>query len=147
MTTSQARVDFTALKRKGRLPPPPDDASDNLSAPEVAPTVAHSPDQLLTSAQAATAHTEPSPSSEGREVTGAIERTVSRVVRPYVPAPAVEAIDGRSRLRTGRTEPFSTRVRADFRARLIRLADHQGCTMAEALEIAVERMEKELGLL
>jgi hypothetical protein len=138
-------VDFSALKRKNRLPPPPDDFSDNLSAPEHAPAAAL-PNPSPTSALAPAGGTAPSLPGEHGEVTGPGKRTMSRVVRPYVPAPPVEALDGRSRLRTGRTEPFSTRVRADFRARLIRLADHQGCTMAEALEIAVERMERELGL-
>ena len=119
-------VDFSSLKKKKRLPPPPDDASDNLTAPEHAPV----PPSTATPATAA----EP------------LDRPVGRVVRPYVPPPPVEAVDGRSRLRTGRTEPFSTRVRSDFRHRLVQLADHLGCTMAEALEIAVERMEREKGL-
>ena len=47
---------------------------------------------------------------------------------------------------TGRVEPFSTRVRADFRPRLIALADRYGVTMGEALELAVEALERESGL-
>jgi hypothetical protein len=115
-------VDFSALQRKRRLPPPPNDASQNLAVPEVAPAAPPA-------------------------VPLAPEGPRRKVIRPYVPAePPPEAVDGRSRLRTGRVEPFSTRVRADFRPRLIALADRYGVTMGEALELAVEALERECGL-
>ena len=120
-------VDFSALQRKRRLPPPPSDASENLSAPEFA--------SATTQAVSST-----SLSSESE-----VQRR--KVIRPYVPAdPPPEVVDGRSRLRTGRVEPFSTRVRADFRPRLIALADRYGVTMGEALELAVEALERQSDL-
>jgi hypothetical protein len=125
-------VDFGALKRRSRLPAPPTEASDNLTAPEVAPAV--SQPSVLAASQMA--EDEPLPPGGPR----------GRVVTPYVEPPPVEAIDGRTRLRTGRTEPFSTRVRAEFRPLLVRLADHLNCTMAEALERAVEEMAKRTGV-
>ena len=118
-------VDFSALQRKRRLPPPPSDASENLAVPEIA-----------AAAPSGGAAGAPPPDPEVRR---------GKVIRPYVPVePPPEAVDGRSRLRTGRVEPFSTRVRADFRPRLIALADRYGVTMGEALELAVEALEREI---
>jgi hypothetical protein len=125
-------VDFGALKRRSRLPAPPTEASDNLTAPEVAPAV--SQPSMLASSQI---------TEEGVLPPG---RPRGRVVTPYVEPPAMQVIDGRARLRTGRTEPFSTRVRAEFRPLLVHLADHLNCTMAEALERAVEEMAKRNGV-
>jgi hypothetical protein len=120
-------VDFSALQRKRRLPPPPDDASENLAAPEVAPAVP-----------------QVEPPTEHQSDLSDSELPRRKVIRPYVPAePPPEPVDGRSRLRTGRVEPFSTRVRADFRPRLIALADHYGVTMGEALELAVAALERD----
>lgn len=120
-------VDFSALQRKRRLPPPPSDASENLAVPEVA-----------AAAPQAVPLATPPPDPE-------VPRR--KVIRPYVPVESPqEAVDGRSRLRTGRVEPFSTRVRADFRPRLIALADRYGVTMGEALELAIEALERESGL-
>ena len=53
-------------------------------------------------------------------------------------------VDGRSRRATGRVYPFSTRVASDFRPRLIALADSLGCSMAEALEEAIEALEEKM---
>lgn len=123
-------VDFSALQRKRRLPPPPDDASENLTAPEAAPANGR--------AEPSAAQLSASPDTEPPR---------RKVIRPYIPTePPPEPVDGRSRLRTGRVEPFSTRVRADFRPRLIALADHYGVTMGEALELAVASLEREVGL-
>lgn len=132
-------VDFSALRRRGRLPAPPDDASNNLTAPE------HAPPELLAPATPATY---PAQGREGEAAASVpVQTTRGRIVQPYTPPePSPQQMDGRSRLRTGRTEPFSTRVRPDFRSRLIALANQRQCTMAEALELAVEALERELGV-
>ena len=103
--TATAKVDFGALRKKSRLPSPPQDASRNLTEPEL-------PAQPASAAARATA------------------------VRDDVPT------DGRSLRKTGRTEPFATRVRADFRPRVMRLATLRGCTMAEVLELALDELER-----
>jgi hypothetical protein len=92
----------------------------------------------------------PAPPSDASENLAAPEiaapETQVRKVRPYVPAePPPVPVDGRARLRTGRVEPFSTRVRADFRPRLIAMADHYSVTMGEALEMALAALERETG--
>lgn len=118
-------VDFGNIRRGNRLPKPPEDASPNLGAPEqIAPAlgVADPPVQH--------AHAER-------------RRVVEQYVAPAVPA---EEVDGRSRLRTGRTEPFSTRVRADFKPRLIAAANRHSCTMAEALERALDALDEADGI-
>jgi hypothetical protein len=141
-TEATPNVDFAALKRRSRLPAPPVEASDNLAAPEAAPAT---PQPTVQAAEAASA-----PASvmrdEGGEEALLYERPRGRVVTPYIRPPAIDAIDGRSRLRTGRTEPFSTRVRAEFRPLLVRLADRLNCTMAEAMERALEEMAKRHGI-
>lgn len=104
-----AKVDFGALRKKSRLPSPPEDASHNLAEPELpgqpAPVPVHSQ------------------------------------ARPAAPRDDLPT-DGRSLRKTGRTEPFATRVRADFRPRVMRLAALRGCTMAEVLELALDELER-----
>lgn len=103
-----AKVDFAALRKKSRLPNPPEDASRNLTEPE------------LPGRPAAAAPAAPRPTA----------------------APEEMPTDGRSLRKTGRTEPFATRVRADFRPRVMRLAALRGCTMAEVLELALDELER-----
>lgn len=102
--TATAKVDFGALRKKSRLPSPPQDASRNLIEPEL-------PSQPVPAGARA-------------------------AVQEDVPT------DGRSLRKTGRTEPFATRVRADFRPRVMRLAALRGCTMAEVLELALDELER-----
>jgi hypothetical protein len=140
--SKDSTVDFSALRRRGRLPAPPDDASNNLTAPEHAPPESPAPPAPATPTAGP---------ARGREGEAAAivpaQAARGRVVQPYTPPePIPPQMDGRSRLRTGRTEPFSTRVRPDFRSRLIFLANQRQCTMAEALELAVEALERELGV-
>lgn len=117
-------LDFGNIRRTRRLPAPPQDASANLDAPE---------------------HIVPPSNGTGtREPAGPAERR--RIVDPYVPPEIpVDDVDGRSRLRTGRTEPFSTRVRADFKPRLIAAANRHRCTMSEALEKALDALDRSDG--
>ena len=117
-------LDFGKIRRR-RLPAPPQDASANLDAPEHVPS-------LLGDVRVAG----PQAPAERR-----------RVVEPYVPPSVpIDDMDGRSRLRTGRTEPFSTRVRGDFKPRLIAAANRHRCTMAEALEKALDALDRSEGL-
>jgi len=112
-------LDFGNVRR-GRLPAPPQDASSNLGAPEHIPPVRNE-------------------NSQPGTLTYAERR---RVVDPYVPPDVPpDDVDGRSRLRTGRTEPFSTRVRANFKPRLIAAANRHRCTMAEALEKSLDALD------
>jgi hypothetical protein len=126
-------VDFSALKRRGRLPPPPEEASENLAEPEHAP------------APVGTLSASPHPSQD--KTSNLVLKRERKIVKPYVEPIPPPPSDGRHRLRTGRVEAFSTRVRPEFRPLLIRIADNQQCTMAEALEMAVDRLAKDLGLL
>lgn len=103
--TATAKVDFGALRKKSRLPSPPEDASRNLAEPELPGQPAAAP---------------------------------ARAPAPREDLPT----DGRSLRKTGRTEPFATRVRADFRPRVMRLAALRGCTMAEVLELALDELER-----
>jgi hypothetical protein len=114
-------LDFGAIRRGRRLPAPPQEASGNLDAPEhIVPA-----GNLLDT-----------PAQQGRG-----ERR--RVVEQYeAPEPVAADVDGRSRLRTGRTEPFSTRVRSDFKPRLIAAANRHHCTMSEALERALDALDR-----
>jgi len=118
--TATAKVDFAALRKKSRLPSPPEDASRNLAEPELPGQPASPPPAPSPPA------TPPAPRS-----------------RPHTPPPQEDApTDGRSLRKTGRTEPFATRVRADFRPRVMRLAALRGCTMAEVLELALDELER-----
>lgn len=110
--TASAKVDFAALRKKSRLPSPPEDASRNLAEPELP-------------GEAAPPGRPPPP-----------------LATPVAAAPEELPTDGRSLRRTGRTEPFATRVRSDFRPRVMRLAALRGCTMAEVLELALTELER-----
>ena len=114
-------LDFGSIRRGRRLPAPPQDASDNLDAPE----------HIVPAGSVAGASTQQGPHER--------RRVVEQYVAPEQPAADV---DGRSRLRTGRTEPFSTRVRSDFKPRLIAAANRHRCTMSEALEKALDALDR-----
>ena len=134
-------VDFSGLKRKSRLPAPPSQPSDNLSRPEL--VSAPNPPEPISEAR-------PSDEAVSSRVSGGREgedvdrpRPTKPPELPPAPQP-LPATDGRARRATGRVYPFATRVASDFRPRLIALADRLNCTMAEALEHALEALETQM---
>jgi hypothetical protein len=130
-----SEVDFSGLKRRSRLPPPPAEPSDNLRAPEHAPP---------------TVAPEASPPSHGaaapapQEGQGSPTLRTTKRARHEAPIPPSDPVDGRSRRATGRIYPFATRVTSDFKPRLISLADRLECSMSEALEQALEALEAQI---
>lgn len=57
---------------------------------------------------------------------------------PQIDAPP-SVVDGRSLRRTGRTEQFATRIKAETKAQIQQIAREEGITMAEAIERAVSK--------
>ena len=108
---------FSKLKgRRSQLPEPPDDKTQNLQAPEVAPLAPASPVLILPTATSG--HAADSPSASGRL-----------------------RIDGRARLRKDRTEALSTKIKPHHRDLLMSLADAYDGTLSETLERAIEALE------
>ena len=137
-----SEVDFSGLKRKSRLPPPPSQPSDNLSRPELAP--AANPPEPTPQGPLIDEPVNPRPiSGGGGGEAGGQPRPTRQPEPSQVPQP-LPTMDGRARRATGRIYPFATRVAPDFRPRLIALADSLNCTMAEALEHALEALETQL---
>jgi hypothetical protein len=107
-------ADMSKLKRRGSLgaPPPVEEASPNLQAPETAPApAAESPPQLPPAL---------SPTQVG-------QKTPAR--------------DGRSARRTGRTLQFATRVSPEFDQRLRDIAERDRLLLVEVLERALDAYE------
>jgi hypothetical protein len=115
-------ADLSKLKRRSTLgmPPPPDEASTNLTAPEVAPAAPPKP--------APTALTELSLSSATQP--SATERKIGR-----------RRVDGRSLRRTGRTLQFATRITEEFDELLHKIAQRDGLKLVEVLENSVAAYE------
>jgi len=133
-------VDFSGLKRKSRPPPPPSQPSDNLSRPEL--VSAANPQEPTPEGRLVGEAVNPGPLSGGGEDTDR-PQPARQPERPPDTQP-LPTMDGRARRATGRIYPFATRVASDFRPRLIALADRLNCTMAEALEHALEAPETQL---
>jgi hypothetical protein len=116
-------ADLRKLKRRNTLgaPPPLEEASQNLRAPEVAPaTVQH---------------------SHGVQNVVRSERRAEE--QPASPPPGGPVRpDGRSRRRTGRTLQFATKVSWEFDDRLRRIADRDDKLLVELLELALDAYEK-----
>jgi len=134
-------VDFSGLKRKSRLPPPPSQPSDNLSRPEL--VSAANPQEPTPEARPVVEAVNPGPLSGGGGEDTDRSQPARQPERPPDTQP-LPTMDGRARRATGRIYPFATRVASDFRPRLIALADRLNCTMAEALEHALEALETQL---
>jgi hypothetical protein len=113
-------ADLSRLKRRSSLgaPPPAEEASPNLAAPETAP--ASLPSRETPIAQ------EPRPAAQGQ----------GRLMR-----------DGRTARRTGRTIQFATRVSADFDDRLRTIAERDGILLVEVLERALDAYEAGVAVL
>ena len=119
-------ADFKNLKRHNTLgaPPPIDEASDNLSAPETAPA----PPPAAPAAPPEKAQTAPRRAKRAALAPIAIEQ--GRGHR-----------DGRSLRRTGRTLQLATRVSPEFDARLRAIAEREGMLIVEVLEEALDAYE------
>ena len=106
-------ADFKKFARKGLgAPPPLDEASDNLQAPEVAP-VAPEPVQFM-------------------EPTAA----------PTAPSPPLPRRDGRTLRKTNRTVAFATRVSTEWDNRIRDIAERDGLMLVEVLERALDAYEE-----
>jgi hypothetical protein len=113
------------LKRRNTLgtPPPFEEASQNLQAPEIVPVV---------TAPAVSPHSEAIPVlTPAGEQQGALPQSHDAQYR----------IDGRSLRRTGRTLQLATRVSWEFDDKLRRIAQRDGLKLVEVLERALEAYE------
>lgn len=67
--------------------------------------------------------------------------------RATVPAPSPEPAPRKDRrYRTGRNIQFTTKVSAEYQARVDRIIDEHGWMVAETFEKMVEALERELGI-
>jgi hypothetical protein len=119
-------ADLSKLKLKRRTtlgaPPPLEEASQNLKAPEVAPVVA--PEETPPRA-ALTPLRKPPAAGKGQE------RANDRH----------ERIDGRGLRKTGRTVQFANRVSWEFDDKLRQIAQRDGLKLVEVLERGLEAYE------
>jgi len=123
-------ANLSKLKRRNTLgvPPPFDEASQNLQAPEIAPVVT-------------------TPVVTAPAVLSRVEAVPVRIpvgepqddTQP--PRDAQYRIDGRSLRRTGRTLQLATRVSWEFDDKLRRIAQRDGLKLVEVLERALEAYE------
>jgi hypothetical protein len=116
-------ADLRKLKRRNTLgaPPPLEEASQNLKAPEVAPATVQDAVRV-----------EHGVLSQRRAEEQASSPPPRGTVRP----------DGRSRRRTGRTLQLATKVSWEFDDRLRRIADRDDKLLVEVLELALDAYEK-----
>jgi hypothetical protein len=117
-------ADLSKLKRRNTLgaPPPLEEASRNLSAPEIAPVLerpASPPDTPVLPSRRA--------GSTGR---------VKEVGHPQP-----TRIDGRGLRKTGRTLQLSTRVSWEFDEKLRNIAQRDGLKLVEVLEKGLDAYE------
>ncbi|RMO82524.1 hypothetical protein ALQ33_200131 [Pseudomonas syringae pv. philadelphi] len=115
-------ADVSKLKgRRSTLGTPPsiEEASNNLSAPEVAPVATRLPPLTR-------------PIKPAREAKPASEPPSSEERRP----------DGRSARRTNRTVQFATRVTPEFDKRVREIAEREGLLLVEVLEQALDLFDR-----
>lgn len=114
-------ADVSKLKGRSTLGTPPslDEASTNLTAPEVAPVV-------LPSTKAAR------PIRPARESKPAQAADPDSGARP----------DGRRTRRTNRTVQFATRVTPEFDKRVREVAEREGLLLVEVLELALDLYDR-----
>ena len=118
-------ANLAKLKRRNTLgtPPPFEEASQNLQAPEIVPVV-----------------TAPAVSPRGEAVL--VRKPVGEQQGdPPHPHDAQYRIDGRSLRRTGRTLQLATRVSWEFDDKLRRIAQRDGLKLVEVLERALDTYE------
>jgi hypothetical protein len=119
-------ANLSKLKRRNTLgdPPPCEEASQNLQAPEIAPMVTE---------HAVLPRVEAIPL---RELVGERQDDTPQ------PRDAPYRIDGRSLRRTGRTLQLATRVSWEFDDKLRRIAQRDGLKLVEVLERALDAYEE-----
>lgn len=117
-------ANLAKLKRRNTLgtPPPFEEASQNLQAPEIVPVV---------TAPAV------SPRGEAVPVRKPVGEQQGNPPQPH----AQYRIDGRSLRRTGRTLQLATRVSWEFDDKLRRIAQRDELKLVEVLERALEAHE------
>jgi hypothetical protein len=117
-------ANLSKLKRRNTLgaPPPLEEASQNLSAPEVAPVVAPQ-----ATPPRATATLPRKPYRAGNEHETVNDRR--------------ERIDGRGLRKTGRTVQFANRVSWEFDDKLRHIAQRDGLKLVEVLERGLDAYE------
>jgi hypothetical protein len=119
-------ADLSKLRRRNTLgaPPPLEEASQNLQAPEIAPVM------------------EP-PAEVPRRATVPSQEPVS-TLEDATPQPPHQQlrIDGRSLRKTGRTLQLATRVSWEFDEKLRYIAQRDGLKLVEVLERALEAYEE-----
>jgi hypothetical protein len=118
-------ADLSKLKRRNTLgaPPPLEEASQNLQAPELAPEGESPP--VVRRRAAGTARHAASPQ----------EDTSPR-------SPRQRRLDGRSMRKTGRTVQFATRVSEEWDEKLRHIAQRDGLLLVEVLEQALDAYEE-----
>ena len=119
-------ADLSKLRRRNTLgaPPPLEEASQNLQAPEIAPVMeppAEVPHRATVPSQ------EPASAPEN--------------ATPQPPHQQLR-IDGRSMRKTGRTIQLATRVSWEFDEKLRSIAQRDGLKLVEVLEQALEAYEE-----
>ncbi len=121
-------ADLSKLKRRTTLgaPPPPEEASRNLKAPEIAPVTA------AVAVQTASG-------SDGPVIAPGRPGKGGRVKTPGHQPPA--RIDGRSLRKSGRTVQFANRVSWEFDERLRHIAQRDGLLLVEVLEMSLDAYE------
>jgi hypothetical protein len=119
-------ADLSKLRRRNTLgaPPPLEEASQNLQAPEIAPVM------------------EP-PAEVPRRATVPSQEP-ARTPEDATPQPLhpQRRIDGRSLRKTGRTLQLATRVSWEFDEKLRYIAQRDGLKLVEVLERALEAYEE-----
>jgi hypothetical protein len=118
-------ADISKLKRRNTLgaPPPLEEASQNLKAPEIAPVVA--PEPTTPPPTAVTPLRRPQASGKGQE------RANHGQAR----------LDGRSLRKSGRTLQLATRVSWEFDDKLREIALRDGLKLVEVLERGLDAYE------
>lgn len=141
-------ADLGKLKRKSTLGPPPsmDEASQNLDAPEIAPSASshevtrlHAPEPAGRLNEATRPHA-PAPAAKSTEVTR-LHRAVEEQPVEGAPVAPRARIDGRSLRKTDRTVPFASRVTPEFDEKLRRIAARDQLKLVEVLEKALALYE------
>jgi len=117
-------ADLSKLKRRTTLgaPPPLEEASQNLNAPEVAPVVALEPTPPLVAVM---------PIRRPGSAAKSVEVGLQRQTR----------IDGRSLRKSGRTLQLATRVSWEFDDQLRHIAQRDNLKLVEVLERGLEAYE------
>jgi hypothetical protein len=115
-------ANLSKLKRRNTLgaPPPLDEASQNLNAPEVAPAVAPPAPQLRAAA----------PTLDIQTGDGRLRATDGQ-----------GRLDGRTLRKSGRTLQFATRVTWEFDDRLRQIAQRDRLKLVEVLERGLDAYE------